>query len=98
MIGSLWVDVNDRDLHYIRNLYFTEDFDRTRMVGLSLKAERDLAPGWTLTGGIDYQKYWEADGTITSTNLGTGESSRAGESSGVSNETFVLNLGLVTRF
>jgi plasminogen activator len=98
VIGSLWVDVNDRDLHYLRNLYFTEDFDRTGMVGVSLKAERDLAPGWTLSGGIDYQKYWEADGTITQADLGTGEVARGSDSSGVSNETFLLTLGLVTRF
>lgn len=97
VIGSLWVDVNDRDIHYMRNLYFSEAYDRTGMIGLSLRAERDLAPGWTLSGGIDYQKYWEADGTITQTDLATGETA-AGGAAGVSNETFLLTLGLVTRF
>lgn len=96
IIGSAWAQSSSRDYHYARKKLTTFDLDSTNMVGLSLKAAHALRDDLTLTGGIEYQKYWDAEGKAKYTFLDTGQSGQ-GEAK-ASNQTLVLSAGLTYRF
>ena len=98
IIGSPFVMSRDRDHHYLRNLIFTESFDTTQMIGVSLSAERDLGAAWTVFGRADYQNYFEARGDTRTYDTSTGEVSETRNSAGLDHYSFAVMVGLGRKF
>ena len=99
VIASPFAQVSDNDLHIENQQLFSGNFSDTQMAALTLRAEHDLTESLMLTGMANYQKFWEARGDMTVTNVAFPEfKTILQDGAGASNETLILSLGLAYRF
>lgn len=99
IMGSPFAQASDSDLHIATDTRFRGDFDTTKMMAVGLRAERDFGPGWTLSGEADWQRFWEARGDLSASNVNfpsIGNTFPNG--AGAGNQTLILSLGLGYRF
>jgi len=98
-IASPFASANDEDTHHMRDLLFEEDFDTTFMWSIDLAASYYFTPQFALTGMFHYQKYDEAKGSTTITDLVTGEKYYyAGDAAGTDHTSHLLTLFLEYTF
>ncbi|TPE53754.1 omptin family outer membrane protease [Amaricoccus solimangrovi] len=99
VIASPFAQVSDKDVHIENGQSFTGDFGNTQMAAVTLRAEHDLTPSWTLSGEANYQRFWEARGDMTVNYLNLdGWNSELSDAAGASNDAMILSLGLNYRF
>lgn len=98
VIGSPFVMARDQDHHALRDLVFKENFSMSSMVGATLGAEYTFAPGLSLAGRLEYQKYFKTTGdTLVVDGLGGGAQRVPSPSSGGEADTLLLSLGVKAR-
>lgn len=99
IIASPLVYAKDEDIHHLRNLRFEGDFDVSSMYGVDLGVGYDITPNFAVLAAFKYQKYEEAKGDVTSTDLVTGEQEYyGGDSAGIDHSSYMVSLGLRYRF
>ncbi len=99
VIASPLVFAGDEDIHHLRNLRFEEDFDVSSMYGLDLGLGYNITPSLAVSAMFRYQKYEEAKGDTTVTDLTTGEKRYfSGDVAGIDHSSSTVSLGLQYRF
>lgn len=99
VIASPFVTAEDEDIHHLRNLRFEEDFDTSSMYGVDLAIGYEITPNFALTGAFKYQKYEEAKGDTTITDLTTGQQYHyPGDAAGTDHTSSMISVGLEYRF
>lgn len=95
VIGSWWAKGDDQDNHHLRSLLFTEDFDRSSMIGANIGLAYRLTSSTSLTVDYNYQNWMTAKGSTVITNLQTGMSGTIpGDAAGGNNVSHVVSLGI----
>ncbi len=99
VIASPLVSAEDEDIHHMRNLRFEEDFDTSSMYGVDLAIGYEVTPNFALTAAFKYQKYEEAKGETTITDLTTGQKYHyPGDAAGTDHTSSMISAGLEYRF
>ncbi len=98
LIGSPFAIGNDKDHHAMRYLVFRENFGITGMIGTTASVEYRFNPFLSLVGRMEYQHYFEGNGStrVASGLTGATTTSPAPSGSG-SAETMLLSVGLKAR-
>jgi plasminogen activator len=98
VIGSGWVSARAKDYHALRDLVFEDTFSSSPMIGASVGVEYRVSPMWSATGRVEYQKYFEAEGTAKITNEATGAVVRLPKpAAGADSENTLVSLGVKAR-
>ncbi len=98
VIGSPFVMARTRDNHVLRNTVFTDDFDMSGMVGVSAGVEYRFSPILSVTGRVEYQKYFETKGGTTIQDNSTGTVVRVPKpGAGADSDSLLLSVGVKTR-
>jgi plasminogen activator len=99
VIGSWWVDSHDRDNHHLRTILFTDQFGRSDMIGVNIKAGFKIHPNATITVGYDYQDWGLAKGPTTATDYTTNVTTVfPGNAAGADNHNHTVSIGLKYKF
>jgi outer membrane protease len=95
VITSPFVASYDKDHHKLRDLVFEERFSPTWMVGVTLGAEYALMDRISVTGRVEYEKYFEASGGTRVTDATAGTAERFPKpSAGADLNTLAVTVGL----
>lgn len=98
-IYSPIVFAGDEDIHHMRDLKFEEDFDPTTMWAIDIGGSYFITDNFSAQFTYHYQKYNEAKGTTTITDLKTGAKTfYDGDVAGTSHDSSLFNLSLVYDF
>jgi outer membrane protease len=77
---------------------FTDDFDMSGMVGVSAGVEYRFSPILSVTGRVEYQKYFETKGETTIQDNSTGTVVRVPKpGAGADSDSLLLSVGVKTR-
>lgn len=99
VLASPFAQVSDRDLHIESQTQFLGDFDSTQMMAVALSAQHDFGDRWTLTGEANWQRFLEARGDLTASNVNYPSIGSTFENgAGAANQTLIFSLGLGYRF
>ena len=97
--GSWWVDSHDEDNHHWRSLRFTEDFDTSEMVAVTVGAGYQISENLSTTLSYSYEDWSLAKGSTTITDTTTGASTYIpGDAAGADNTKHIVSFGLNYKF
>ena len=96
IIGSWWVDGEDRDNHHVRTLLFTESFGQSDMIGANARLGYRMSEHWTLIGDYDLQKWNLATGPTTELDYSSGTKRfHRGKAAGAQSISQTVSIGVV---
>jgi plasminogen activator len=94
-IGSTLVSSSDKDMHHLKNIYFTDDFDSGHMFGIDFACTYNFTPHFAATAAFQYQKYEEITGDASALYLDSGEKYTWKDGAGISLESTLISLSLL---
>lgn len=98
LIGSPFVMGRAKDHHVLRSTVFTDELEMSSMIGLAAGFEYRFSPIWSLAGRVEYQKYFEAQGSTTVTDTPAGTTTVYPKpSAGADAESALVTLGVKAR-
>jgi plasminogen activator len=99
VIGSWWVEGQDRDLHHLRSLLFIEPFGESNMVGANAHVGYRLTRNLLLKAEYDLQQWQLAKGPSTEIDQLTGNSDyRSWNAAGAESITQTVSFGAVLEY
>lgn len=99
VIGSWWVQGQDRDNHHMRTLLFTESFGQSDMIGANARLGYRLNEHWKLTGEYDLQQWGLAKGPTTILNYSTDTTTYiGGKPAGAQSISQTVSVGAVLEY
>lgn len=95
LTGSVWASGDDMDDHHLRNLLFTESFDRTTYLSADLGYKHQLRQGMSLTAGYRYQQWGTGKGpTVIYNRFRDQTTTIPGDSAGANSISHTISFGL----
>ncbi len=100
VIGSVLVQYEDEDHHWMRDLRFTEEFDNGDYVAARIDAGYKVTPRFTLGASVEYENYFETKGTTDMYLISTGGHVGyiGGDAAGAGYEALTLGLSAKATF
>jgi plasminogen activator len=99
VIGSWWVDANDEDNHHLRSLLFTDEFGRSRMIGVNAAVGYRLTDQISVNLKYDFQDWLTTQGPTTIADYANNTVSYiGGDAAGASNLSHTVSLGFKIDF